>query len=338
MIMVENFHVALELIDLNSKIQHEYGKNSYKYLIPNATRGGYFISKYSFDQINFNLDSLMPMLNSEELGLAYEWVPLPRRLQNIYATELSFIRVINSDEDKDDFTQEKYILNQFILQYRQITEDINIKIPSENFSSLDFTFTSEFQVFEFNLNKNVISQILNLGGIKITQSSKAFNLDTRQFRKSARIINDIISTTATLQNRLAESEPLDDFSLVLNKSREDIEIHDNYRLAILELFIFCETFIVEILKQIKISKGITNKKIKNIDIPISYLLNIELPLVLNEFDESWKTVINNIDLVRSIRNKIVHDNYKPTRDEAINSANYVRAFVGKVKTEFPKLN
>jgi glycogen synthase len=106
----------------------------------------------------------------------------------------------------------------------------------------------------------------------------------------------------------------------------------------LELFIFCETFIVEILKQIKISKGITNKKIKNIDIPISYLLNIELPLVLNEFDESWKTVINNIDLVRSIRNKIVHDNYKPTRDEAINSANYVRAFVGKVKTEFPKLN
>lgn len=78
-----------------------------------------------------------------------------------------------------------------------------------------------------------------------------------------------------------------------------------------------EQIVFHTLKQIKLSKGISNTTIKNFskDIGISYMINVELPLVFEEY-ETHRQLFQDVDKIRKKRNDVVHSNEDVSEEEA----------------------
>jgi hypothetical protein len=101
------------------------------------------------------------------------------------------------------------------------------------------------------------------------------------------------------------------------KAQEEIYLKKNFKYALLEVFIFIEQIVVRILKRIKLEKGISNQTLKafNKEVGIAYMLNVEIPLVLEEYI-SQKDLFGNIDKIRKKRNAVVHNGEVVSEDEA----------------------
>ena len=113
------------------------------------------------------------------------------------------------------------------------------------------------------------------------------------------------------------------------KAREELYIHKNYKYSFIESWTALEISIVNYLKKIKLEKGISKNKIDTYEseIGISYLLNIELPLVQADSSQSFKDLISSVDAVRKMRNKLIHENRNISESEAINALEVVIKFV-----------
>ena len=79
------------------------------------------------------------------------------------------------------------------------------------------------------------------------------------------------------------------------------------------------------LYQLKVKLGASKTKLDDYDeeVPFSYKLNIELPVLLGNIDESDRQVIGDVDKVRKKRNAILHRGDDTSPQEALDAINAV---------------
>jgi hypothetical protein len=334
MVAVLNHHIGIQMIDLNSKINVDYTQEKirYKYsLRGNNSETGLLISKEGIQSVNFDTKKHIPDYNLDELAVVYEWTPKPRFLQNVYVTELLIARFYHDKEDRNKYDLEAKILELFSIKYREVTNDVNIKV----FSDFHSLFNGAMMNYIVELNKaeeKLTAEQKLMAEREVAHfATNTINIDIRDVKKSATPILDISSTTSNFYACLMAKTEIDLAKKVLNKAKEEIDMFKNYKYALLELFIYSESFTTHYLIEKKLQKGISSKKIDQYEVPFSYLLNIELPLFIQDFSDEWKNIIGELNWVRTKRNSIVHEGAQVSLEEANKAYKAVNNFINKMK-------
>ncbi|HVP37352.1 MAG TPA: hypothetical protein VMT04_10185 [Terriglobales bacterium] len=103
------------------------------------------------------------------------------------------------------------------------------------------------------------------------------------------------------------------------------------RVSTLETVALIEVVIRHKIQRIAMEKGISKKKIENIedDVTLSVLLNLLLPMFLNKYENQkyWK-YINDLDNLRKLRNQIMHKNIP---EEKLDTEKVYRGVVAAIK-------
>lgn len=209
-------------------------------------------------------------------------------------------------------------MNFFIDSYRLVSNDI-LTLTLDKMPYVSNVFKEYFHPYtqeELKLPKekrSVISRAVNLG-VK-TVRFPFWNTQGKKFQ------TDPKKNAENLVKFFNEKKTPDVLSEFVLKAREELYIHKNYKYSFIESWTTLEIAIASILKKIKLEKGISKNKIDMYEgeVGISYLLNIELPLVYTPNDEVFKKLISRVDGVRKIRNKVIHENRSITEQEAIDA-------------------
>ncbi len=329
-----NHHSALEMIDLNSKLNlyQNNNKTSYKYSIPiPKTSKGALIDFKSLERVNFNLEKYLPEHDLDDLAIVLENLPLPRVIKKVHYTELLISREFREEENENESSKELDMLEIFISKYRELTNDINIKNP-KYFNWNTFGLISKLIVDVNPKDGQYKIEDLLLKEIKLENlKTNQIQFDIREFRKVSKPTFDISKITGKLSKKLIEGLKPNSLSDLTNKINEEIYIYDKFKFALLESFIFCESYISNYLREKKIEKGISKKKMDEMEVTFSYLLNIELPLFISDYNQEWKGIIGNVNWVRKKRNNVVHNGEDVTKDEAIRAINSIKTLILYIK-------
>lgn len=229
-----------------------------------------------------------------------ERLPEMRIFYNTRCSHLFFID--KSSSDKPDFEFAERLIQYFILIYKRTLNDV---------------FVQEF--------KNLTSPYLVLeSGMCTLISNGHYDFKTDSLKALwDRFISDQMSLN-TNPDKAFENIKINlnsgntmDYKEIFIKAQEEIYINKNFKYALLEVFIFVEQILVRALKTIKISKGISNQTIKNFnkEVGIGYMLNVEIPLVIEDY-ALHKEVFSNVDKIRKKRNDVVHNGETVSEEEA----------------------
>jgi len=215
----------------------------------------------------------------------------------------------------------KKILNFFINKYNQCSRISSVATIGQNGGNYgDFIvirndileygkqihkFEEIFQKeFKFSLNGDA-----ELANTPLTPNSLSKNLAEECTKK----MFDALKSKISIEHEL------------LSNALELFGYSKNYKFALLESFIAAEAVIERVLKKLKLSKGISNNKLKEYkkEVPISYKINIELRLILIDLMASEIETINKVDSVRKKRNLVVHEAEEVNSEEARAAINSV---------------
>ncbi len=135
------------------------------------------------------------------------------------------------------------------------------------------------------------------------------------------LLVDKKKVSANLANHFKNRIPSDALADFLLRAREELHVHKNYKYAFIETWTALEIAIVNFLKNVKLKKGISKTKIEayESEVGISYLLNIELPLIHQTNDDRFKMIIGKVDAIRKLRNKVIHENRDINFEQAQNA-------------------
>ncbi|NJX16263.1 hypothetical protein [Tamlana crocina] len=233
------------------------------------------------------------------------------------------------DIEKTNNLEEKFaeILKYFLKIYRVKSGDIYSKFPDDLNHELIVTREGKIlyskEELGMAINKRLNAERSVSLGIKSLKMPNSFTIGSKRnmdFDKNGEVIKKFIDS----KNKISQ---IDEFYL---KAKEEFYVNNNYKYGILELFTMIEVLIVDKLTKYKLANGVSKKRLKDFkkDIPISYLINVELPLILNNITDYDRGVLGKIDSIRKIRNDIVHENKKPTKEECEFAFKAVNDFLG----------
>lgn len=230
---------------------------------------------------------------------------LYKELYSIQHTHLIFQLETTEEENNYEFCER--VLKYFILSYRTSTGDIMVlnpdKIPyfTQVYKFFFYPYTEE--ELKMSVDDRIqISRPLLLGFKSFTYPF--WNL------KAKRILTDPLEVKKKVENFFLRGKPPTPLSEFITNVKEEIEVHKNYKYALLESWTALEISIVNYLKKLKIDKGVSNNAIKNhSNISISYLINIELPILHPNTDKEFLQMITKMDTIRKERNKVFHQGY-----------------------------
>ena len=116
---------------------------------------------------------------------------------------------------------------------------------------------------------------------------------------------------------------------LLSKAYEELDLHQNYKYALLESFITAEMVISKFLREIKLSKGVSKGKLKEYksEVGIGYQTNIELPAFLDNLTPNERKILGEINRIRSIRNDVVHEGKAVSEKEALDAVNATASLI-----------
>jgi hypothetical protein len=127
-----------------------------------------------------------------------------------------------------------------------------------------------------------------------------------------------------------------DFVLqAITNANRQLTLYKNYKYALLECVFVIEFVVFRFTEKKKIERGISKNKLKDFSnrIGISYLINIEMPLLMETYDDHAKKILSELDQVRKIRNDIVHNAKDVTEMEARHAYTSVNNLLGYLKIE-----
>jgi len=206
-------------------------------------------------------------------------------------------------------------LNYFINSYRTVTDDV-LTLPlnktlyvSNIFKEYFYKYTNE--ELSLTSEQRLTTSREAAFGLK-TVRMPYWNTQGKTFDTNENI------NSQNLKVFFNEQKTPHAYHEYILKAREELYIHNNYKYSFIESWTTLEVAITSILKTIKLKKGISKKKIEDLEgeVGISYLLNIELPLVHENNDARFKDLIGRVDSIRKIRNKVIHENRDINQEEA----------------------
>jgi hypothetical protein len=246
-----------------------------------------------------------------------------------YFTELMIsyeVSDINNLTSEDDSLFED-VLDQFIIIYREVTKDCRVKRPC---NLNEDNFLVRFGIAKYDdsdLKSGLEERLLKSRqvnfGIKTIKYEKSGGSTPKPDPKDEKVF------TSLLKNFINEKMDIKDVNISLAKAYEELLINKNFNYTLLDAFIAAETLVTDFLYKEKVKRGVSKKKLDNYktEIGVSYLLNVDLPLLIDNIDDQKRQIIGNVDKVRKLRNDFVHNGRQVSEKEALDALNYVLALV-----------
>jgi hypothetical protein len=231
-----------------------------------------------------------------------------------------------ADKQSDNIAIGRKGLDYFIDCYRIVSGDV-LTLPLGKATYVS-TVTKEF-FYTYTEDE------LQLPKEERNKVNRAFKLGIKQVTfpfwntQGARIALDETNIATSLSNFFKEKSQTGTLQEFLLKAREELHVHKNYKYAFIETWTTLEAAIIKYLRSAKLAKGISKNKIDDFEseVGISYLLNVELPLIHERNDETFKILVGKIDAIRKLRNRVIHQNKGITHDEAENAYNTTLEFL-----------
>jgi hypothetical protein len=104
---------------------------------------------------------------------------------------------------------------------------------------------------------------------------------------------------------------------------------ENYKYAFLEIFMLLEVVTSRFLREKKIAAGVSKKRLNDYskDLRISYMINVEVPIFIPPMTDAKREILARVDAIRNKRNKVIHDGYTVTENDARSAIETVQDFV-----------
>ncbi len=250
-----------------------------------------------------------------------------RRFRHRRFTEIGIAYEIDSAPDytNEDFIYHEQPLHSFINRYRCITNDVAICLPK-------------------NLRRDVpLVQVAcveyDADDLKLDRQERLLRERSLQFGIKQMSIKEFSQEVATVSHdpeeasyKMGSLPQFSPFQITLINAFEELTVSENSRYAFLSAFIIAEIMLAGYLHQLKLKRGASKSKLDDFEeeVPFSYMLNIELPVLIGNPIDDDRQVIARMDKVRKKRNDIIHRAASVSEQEALEAINAVeglRAFL-----------
>ncbi len=250
--------------------------------------------------------------NKEFYFLLEKRTDRPRAIYNMYYTTLYLKFEVNNFMDNIETENKlwKY-LNHFLTQYKRATRDSKIQIRNSHHSDSILFYEKTLSYSDISIDLPIERRLdspEHHGILKFPLSRLSLSTFGRNFSLTE---YDIAKNTAEFKTYIgslkSEENEINQIDLLL-KSKEELFHNRNFKYSFLDSFIFIESIISKAIFDEKIKRGISKKKLNEykMNIGIGYAINVELPLLFPEKFENKETIVQDLNSIRKIRNKIVH--------------------------------
>lgn len=206
-------------------------------------------------------------------------------------------------------------LEAFIRNYQYVSDDTLTFTPTEmilnSFADYDCFHIyneqeraqNEDQRFQLNFNRDYSLNNIDIKAYNMKKSG----MDGKETTFDARL------------KLLLTAEKKNEFILsTMYKANSQLYPQRNYKYALLDYFFIIESVIFNYVTEKKIGLGISQNKLNNYktQVTISYMINVDMPMLIQPFTAELKGLLDEIDRVRKIRNDIVHNQSMVTEEQA----------------------
>ncbi len=233
----------------------------------------------------------------------------------LYSQVLVFFE---SNKEVNNLSLAQNAFNSFYKSY-QIVSDNFFALPMEHLHSQTVVIREYFYTYgKDELSKNESERL---------STPRAISLALKQWfqpylnREGYNKTLDQNAHAKELTKYLKATKHNDFINETLLSAKRERHVYKNYKYALLECFFIVENVVYNYIEEKKIAKGISRNKLKEASnrVGISYLLNIELPILIDNYDDTAKNLISSLDKIRKIRNDVVHNGDSVSEEEAENA-------------------
>ncbi|MGP4061820.1 hypothetical protein [Halobacillus sp. H74] len=329
-VLVSRHVNALQILDFNNELEIHEDPNYANNLSSKMSSEVAPIDSHHFvQQIGENSFKVLDFTGTDEVSNS-------RVFSNEFYTEIILIQESNNIEE--DKTSPNYdllenVLDEFLLLYKDVVKQSDIRKVND-LNDRDMILSKAVRAYTDDEKDKTFSEVLDGYhemrplpiGIKATPKVSDVFLNEESTEEISRIIN----------HRIEENDFVDDTSAMIGKAAEELYVRNNYKYAFLDVFFAVESFIMQkVWDYKKKALELSNTKLKNHkkNLTISYLLDVEIFLIINSFNEAEKDLIEKIKGLSSKRNKIVHEkenvDRKETEEALINSEEFIKLINNK---------
>ena len=209
------------------------------------------------------------------------------------------------------------VLNYFIMIYKSLSNDHNLILPESIKAVGTLIFFGFYEYSEEELKQPKKERLKKDKTFSSYYNQLDFHMIESNLNKEPSLNFDKVFYS--LNNNLQKEIKLDESLIFLLELENKLNFHNSndFKFLFLELFIYVEIKVTAIVKKFKLKNGVSKTKYEKFDkdIPISYKLNVELPIIMQPIDEKGKELLGKINTIRSKRNDIVHNGISINREE-----------------------
>jgi hypothetical protein len=212
------------------------------------------------------------------------------------------------------------ILEKLIRSYRHVSRDVSVVMPDRLLRDIPMRMVAVAAYSDAELQMASKERLLRPRPLRFGIKQASFAEFLRYLPK---INPETEINTALIAERLKTETPFDEAYEDLLRAFEELSINENPKWALLDVFMATELAIAQFVNKAKIAKGVSKAKLEDFrrDIGISYMINVDLPLVLHPLAVNERKIIQNVDAVRKKRNDVVHEGAAVSKEEALFAIN-----------------
>jgi hypothetical protein len=243
-----------------------------------------------------------------------------RRFRHRTFTELGIAYEIDSAPNytDEDFNRHEWFLEWFINRYRCITRDVKISLPKNLRRDVPMVQVASIEYDEEDLKVDREERLLK-------ERTLRFGVKQMSVREYEDDIPKVRHNLEEASTAMASPVQFSPYITGLVNALEEVGINKNPTYAFLSAFIVAEIMLDSYLHQLKIKRGASKSKLDDFEeeVPFSYLLNVELPVLIGNPTDNERQIIGRMDKVRKKRNDIIHKAATVSEQEAVEAINAV---------------
>ena len=222
----------------------------------------------------------------------------------------------------DEFAFHERVLDHFINLYRCITNDVKITVKSRIRRNIPVILVAvvAYEVDELKLSREErFYKARNLGFVLRQMSIAEFA------HELPRVSHDVEEAGGQMSALRFSAD-----QIALVDAYEELLIDRNFRSAFLSAFTIGEVMVRKYLHELKLKRGASKGKLDEFEaeIPFSYLLNVELPTLIENLTDEERQILGAVDRARKKRNAIIHKGEDVSQQEVVDTLNAVKNLRG----------
>jgi len=121
---------------------------------------------------------------------------------------------------------------------------------------------------------------------------------------------------------------------LLDRARHTLYRQKHFRGAFLDAFSSAEIQIESFLRAYRISKGVAESVIEQMEgeVGIAYKISIELPTILSPLTQDFRDTLRDLNAIRKVRNQIVHNGREISENEAKEAIDVVARLASTIQS------